>query len=170
MALRERASDMPDIMELSSRLMSEEGMMEEDEETQMLVEELALSLEEHGVEHQKTKAIMDRIETRVGAERAAELRAKAEDKAFGLDKKAPKSQLPASGGTADSKDKSGTATAKGGQDAGEKLSLKGGPPTSGGRTDRDAKSKLPPAAGGGRADASEQSGAAAGGGRGDTGR
>ena len=149
----ERANEMPNVNNVASDVMDEED-----------VQALVLSLEQHGIEHPKTKALIRRIEQRVGAERAAELKARAEDKAFGLDKIPPKSQLPASGGTAEAKEKGGAA-ASGGRTEG-KEPLKGRAAFRGTR-DADRKSKLPPAAGGGTADASEQAGAAAGGGRGE---
>jgi hypothetical protein len=162
----ERATEMPNVNNVASDTMDEED-----------VKALVLSLEEHGVEHQKTKALIRRIEQRVGAERAAELKARAEDRAFGRDKKAPRSQLAAGKGTGDAPEKVdpkyGAYSAQEGQpDTKKELRSKTGEgraPFRGGQ-DTDAKVKVARGPRGGTGDAPEKAGAAAGGGRGDTGR
>lgn len=161
----ERATEMPNVNNVASDTMDEED-----------VKALVLSLEKHGVEHQKTKAIMDRIEKRVGAEKAAVLKARAKDRAFGMDKEAPRSQRPAGGGTGDRPEKSGKATESGEED--RKKEFRGrqgqGAPLLFGDRDTDPKTKTgqPRATGGGTVDAEKQGATAPslGRGRGDMGR
>ena len=153
----ERATEMPNVNNVASDTMDEED-----------VKALVLSLERHGIEHPKTKALIRRIEQRVGAEKAAVLKARAEDKAFGTDKKAPKSQRPAYAGATEAKEKGGAAASGGradvkkeyrtkkgegapaflgGQDTDPKVKVARGP--RGGGTDRDPKTPVATGGGGG---------------------
>jgi len=148
----QRADQMPDIMELSSRLMSEEGMGDvqtsEDEEIDSLVQELALTLEEHGVEHPKTKSILNRLEElKVEKDAAIAQAMKADPHGFGQDKAVAKGTKDLSQGAAD------TATEGG----------RGGPKGTGAGTGDALESKPKPASGG-TADASEKAGKPIGGG------
>ena len=153
-----RATKMPNVNTVASDTMDEED-----------VKALVLSIQTHGIDHPKTKAIVRRIEQRVDAKKAAELRARAQDKTFGKDKLPPKSQLPASGGTGDAKEKGALPTYKGAEDIKKEFRSKTGEgaPAGKGVSDTDPKVKLPPAASGGRGDAKEKAGAPAYGGRGE---
>ncbi len=159
----ERATEMPNVNNVASDTMDEED-----------VKALVLSLEEHGIEHPKTKALIRRIEQRVGAEKAAVLKARAEDRAFGTDQPAPKSQRPAAGGTAEGSERSGKAPSKGTADTKKEFRSKkgeGAPPFAGGQdTDPKFKQARGPRGGGTDRDPKTPVGTGGGGGEGKGGR